>query len=152
MNSVTIQINSLEALERLIGNDAELEINLRNAIVQEFAKKHLKAVAQSEYMLKAEIAIKAELEKIYFDKTPYGKPIFKPEHLTKLRENLEDTASIELGKIVSEIVDEQNIYSKIQARVNKAVDRIERELSDDVIKTKLERLVDLRLKEKLGIK
>ena len=44
MNSVTIQINSLEALERLIGNDAELEINIRNAIVQKFTKKHLKAI------------------------------------------------------------------------------------------------------------
>lgn len=43
--STKIQINSLEALERLIGNDNELEIQVRNNIVQEFAKKHLKAIA-----------------------------------------------------------------------------------------------------------
>lgn len=40
-----IQINSLEALERLIGNDTELEMELRSTIVQEFSKKFLKSVA-----------------------------------------------------------------------------------------------------------
>ena len=45
MSGVKIQINSLEALERLIGGDTQLEIDLRNSIVQEFSKKYLKAVA-----------------------------------------------------------------------------------------------------------
>ena len=45
--SIKIQINSLEALERLIGGDSELEIDIRNSVVQEFAKKHLKALAQN---------------------------------------------------------------------------------------------------------
>lgn len=40
-----LQINSLEALERLIGGDTEVEIEIRNNIVQEFTKKHLKAIA-----------------------------------------------------------------------------------------------------------
>ena len=43
--STKIQINSLAALERLIGNDNEIEIEIRNSIVQEFAKKHLKSIA-----------------------------------------------------------------------------------------------------------
>lgn len=42
-----IQINSLEALERLIGGDTDVEIEIRNSIVQEFAKNHLKAVVAS---------------------------------------------------------------------------------------------------------
>lgn len=36
-----IQINSLEALERLIGGDTELEIDIRNSIVHKFTQKHL---------------------------------------------------------------------------------------------------------------
>jgi predicted DNA-binding protein len=40
-----IQLNSLEALERLIGGDSELEIEVRNNVVQDFAKKHLKGIA-----------------------------------------------------------------------------------------------------------
>lgn len=41
----TLQINSLEALERLIGNDNETEVAIRNSIVLEFTKKHLKSIA-----------------------------------------------------------------------------------------------------------
>lgn len=46
MSGTKIQINSLAALERLIGNDSELELELRASIVQEFAQRHLKGVAQ----------------------------------------------------------------------------------------------------------
>jgi hypothetical protein len=48
-----VQINSLEALERLIGGDTEVEIEIRNNIVQEFTKKHLKAIANEAAMLQA---------------------------------------------------------------------------------------------------
>lgn len=47
MNKLTIQINNLEALERLIGGDSDVEIDIRNSVVQKFAEKHLKAVANS---------------------------------------------------------------------------------------------------------
>ena len=39
-----IQLNSLEALERLIGGDTEVEFEIRNSIVQEFTKKYLKGL------------------------------------------------------------------------------------------------------------
>jgi len=37
-----------EALERLIGGDTEAEVQLKEGIVQAFAKRHLKAVADSK--------------------------------------------------------------------------------------------------------
>ena len=43
--STKIQINSLDALERLIGGDTELEIEVRNSVIQKFAEKHLKPLA-----------------------------------------------------------------------------------------------------------
>jgi len=46
--STKIQINSLEALERLIGGDTDLELELRNNIVQEFTKKYLKGIVEQE--------------------------------------------------------------------------------------------------------
>ena len=42
-----LQINSLEALERLIGGDTEIEVDVRNNIVEAFAKKYLKSIVQS---------------------------------------------------------------------------------------------------------
>lgn len=65
--STKIQINSLEALERLIGNDTELEIQVRNNIVQEFAKKHLKAIA-NETTFQNEIVIFKKALQEEFDK------------------------------------------------------------------------------------
>ena len=44
-SEITLQINSVEAVERLIGGDETMELSLRNSIVQEFAKRHLKAIA-----------------------------------------------------------------------------------------------------------
>lgn len=38
-----IQINSLAALERLIGGDTELEIELRKSVAMELVKKHIVA-------------------------------------------------------------------------------------------------------------
>lgn len=60
--STKIQINSLEALERLIGNDNALEIEVRNNIVQEFAKKHLKALVNDSVFQNTIHACKKELQ------------------------------------------------------------------------------------------
>ncbi len=45
VSRLTIQINSLEALERLIGGDSAVEIELRNNIAAKFVEKHLKQLA-----------------------------------------------------------------------------------------------------------
>jgi hypothetical protein len=58
-----IQINSLAAIERLIGNNTELEIEVRNNIVQEFAKKHLKALVNDSVFSNAISTCKKELQK-----------------------------------------------------------------------------------------
>lgn len=47
MNNLTLQINSKEALERLIGGDTKTEIDIRNSVVQKFAEKHLKPIVNS---------------------------------------------------------------------------------------------------------
>lgn len=46
-SNLTLQINSLEALERLIGNDSATEVEIRNSVVQKFAEKHLKPIADT---------------------------------------------------------------------------------------------------------
>jgi len=48
MSQLTLQINSLEALERLIGDDTQTSVDIRNSVVQKFAEKHLKALANSD--------------------------------------------------------------------------------------------------------
>jgi len=61
-NSLTLQINSLEALEKLIGGDTQVEIDIRNNIVQAFAEKHLKALAGSQQVNNAIVAVRTSVE------------------------------------------------------------------------------------------
>lgn len=51
IDKVVIQLNR-PALERLLGNDTELELQLRQQIVEEVTKKHLKGLLTSEYVNK----------------------------------------------------------------------------------------------------
>lgn len=60
-NSLTLQINSLEALEKLIGGDTQVEIDIRNNIVQAFAEKHLKSIASSDEIQKVLTATKLSI-------------------------------------------------------------------------------------------
>jgi hypothetical protein len=62
---VKLQINSLEALERLIGNDTDLELQLRQQVAAEFAKKYLKAIVQDEWFQKWMQSLKEELQKTF---------------------------------------------------------------------------------------
>ena len=64
MDGVKIQINSLEALERLIGGDTSMEVELRASIVQDFAKRHLKSIAADE-VAKVEVGLKEQITKEY---------------------------------------------------------------------------------------
>lgn len=58
-----IQINSLAALERLIGNDNRLEIDIRNSVVQNFAAKQLKPLLNSPEISKMVRDFKEESKK-----------------------------------------------------------------------------------------
>lgn len=88
--STKIQINSLEALERLIGNDNELEIEIRNSIVQNFTKKYLKDLAKAELMTSIAKAVQNEVMSEFFEEIKVSrwnstKIVFKKEYLEKIR-------------------------------------------------------------------
>jgi hypothetical protein len=68
MNKLTIQINSLEALERLIGGDSQVEIEIRNSVVQNFADKHLKPLANTPEIEGTLVGIKQEIAKTIREK------------------------------------------------------------------------------------
>lgn len=60
MKNIVIQINSVQALERLIGGDTQVEIDVRNSVVQKFAESHLKSLANSSTIKLAVEAIQKE--------------------------------------------------------------------------------------------
>lgn len=67
-----LQINSLEALEKLIGGNADAELEIRNNIVQEFTKKHLKAIVNDGLFAKKFEELKSDVEKSFRKKVEEG--------------------------------------------------------------------------------
>lgn len=152
--SIKIQINSLEALERLIGGDSEIEIQIRNSIVHEFTNKHLKSLATTKIMMDTEQAIKNDIEKQFFDVVENG---WKTElHIKdKILKNIEDELHIEGNKILRQIVSEQiaknSNIDKINDLLNIAAEKISNDLSDIVLQKRIDDLVNAKIKEKLGL-
>lgn len=80
--SFKIQINSLAALERLLGGDTEFEIEMREKVAQDFAKKYLKGVVATEAMDKYVNQITSEVQKQAeqaFGQWNYKSFVLKPE-------------------------------------------------------------------------
>lgn len=112
--STKIQINSLEALERLIGNDNELEIQVRNNIVQEFTKKHLKSIV-NETTFKTEIeTFKRKLQEEFDNK-------LKESIATVKRYHYGGIENVTLHPEIKTAID-RHIREKMDERIAEAVE------------------------------
>ena len=152
--SIKIQINSLDALERLIGGDNELEIEIRSSVVENFTKKHLNTLVNNDLMKKTAIGIQNTLTKQFFEEVKDGwttKTILKPEILNKLKDSLEYKAQAELYKIVDTAIETQKIDKNIQTALDIASDRILNNLSDENLNKRLDKMVDTKIKQRLGL-
>jgi hypothetical protein len=128
-NNLTLQINSLEALERLIGGDSEIEIDIRNNVVQKFAEKHLKAVANSEMMKNLESSIRNSL----YESSGYKKNVsskIKKEIDTIVDNIVSDNIKRKMVSVSAELIDNANqkirqIADDIEKQdiVNKAINK-----------------------------
>ncbi len=79
----------MQAIERLIGGDSEVEIEVRNSVVQAFAKKHLNEIANDALVAKARKEIYSQIDimfgEIVKSKSGYGEYKVNPEALSKLK-------------------------------------------------------------------
>lgn len=141
--SFKIQINSLPALERLIGGDNELEVGIRDAIVQDFSKKYLKNVvaeeAMQKYVKQLDDSIRTEAEKT-FGAWSRGKTSFQlsPEVITQI--------NIVVNKAIDSAVREA-----IREELNKAIERYNNDLEIAVqnhINSNFEKLVDIEVEKR----
>lgn len=151
-----IQINSLEALERLIGGDTEVEIDIRNSVVQEFTKKHLKAIATNDLVSKAHLATIDHIDTTFFGivkKDRFNQKYrFKEEYTKELFEELEYNLKNSLWEEVKKVTEIHRTREIVEGYLKDAQERIVDQLTDKVLENKLNSMVEARLKEKLGLK
>ena len=151
--AIKIQLNSKEALDRLIGGDSEIELTLRNNIVQEFAKTHLKSLVNDEVISKSINKVKSDLElqilNEFYDKERVNYYTDK----FKLKETVKEKFKIELNTIFSELIREsvnsfrEELNKKLTEVSDDMFNRIKNSQYDDIInskvKMKLKEIVDL---------
>lgn len=152
---VKIQINSLEALERLIGGNSEFEFEIRESIVQKFATKHLKSVATSDALSKIASALKDEITADLVKQTSSG-GWNKTYALTdKAKKLLDDTTSDKIRSMIEHVVethirkhaDLDNLKAYIDGEVKRVADRV----ADMVAEKKIAALVDIEIKKRLNL-
>ena len=121
-NTIKLQLDS-SALERLIGGDSEVEVEIRNSIAQAFAKRHLKGVIEERYLdeLKKEICD-------YFWGFNSNRYELKPEVKQMIANEVKKVIGEEIKKATEEgyskIVDDLN--AEMQLKVNEIVDWIKK--------------------------
>jgi len=118
MNKLTIQINNLEALERLIGGDSQVEIDIRNSVAQKFAEKHLKALANTN-------EISDVLRRVREDISQQTKDLCEKEVAT---------FKTSYGGSITDIKLNAPIKTAIETQVRNLVDDMVRKTVDDALK------------------
>lgn len=155
---IKLQISSKEALERLIGNDNELELELRNSIVQDFTKKHLKALATDGVVNKIGQSIKNDFEKQLFESGTkgqvmnYSNMVLSQKGLDLLKVNIQNAINEFIAKKVALAIDAYDLDGVIRKRLDYASTVILDKLTERNLEQRLNRMVDERLKAALGVK
>lgn len=133
---------TLPALERLIGGDTEMELNLRKQIVQEFTERHLKSVADSALYAKAEAQVKQYVDaaaKEVFDIDNLTSGVKWPTASDRLKSMIETLVRAHAQKAVDaallSIIEYQKRYwgQEIERAVKKEMGRqIEKEVAKGI--------------------
>ena len=164
MNKLTIQINNLEALERLIGGDSEVEVEIRNSVVQKFAEKHLKPVANSAAItstitdiktaitstitdiktaIASEIRQQCEAQIATFKTDYYGRATeikLRPEIKTEIDRQIKTIMDNTVQKAIQEAVGTWTNESEVKKCVDSRFEYYTKDVINSEIRTRLEKL------------
>lgn len=150
-----IQINSLETLERLIGNDKEMEITVKSSIINEFAKSYIKSVANSEVADTIKNAVLEEIKKTgYFGLLVQDSRggYFTNYLLSKdAKELIKTQVRREVEYLISETIEpiREEIVNDIRERLDLMSLSVSQCIREEVQKGTIDKLVQKRLKDLL---
>lgn len=152
-----IQINSLAALERLIGGEADTEIEIRASIVREFSKNYLRDVAESAEMQIAIKDIRRQVEQgmgawqYSGGYSSYKRFILEPNTEKSLKELIDESVISKFEHLIKKSVDQHGWLDKIDALVKERAEHIMNKWTSDEIEDRISKAADKKIKEKLGV-
>lgn len=156
---LTLQINSKEALERLLGGDEEMVVRLRHAIAVDFAKQHLATALSTEMRQQlSDLTEKAQkIVSLYIQEQQKNPRTWSPEWVLsqnvkgQIKAEVQAMVTAEITKVVEEqrlalrkLIDEEflklrnkvpeqvqmHVTGRFHAELREAVDRRLREIRD----------------------
>lgn len=147
-----VQISNLEALERLLGGDTELEIEIRNSVVQNFANKHLKAVAKDLLDKGITKGVEKFIRDEFFITDSWGHiTCFNPKTKELLDRQITDIVRKEVDLAIKEKIDFNVINKTVNERLSATLDYIDTELKSKEMDRRLGEMVTKRIRESLNL-
>jgi hypothetical protein len=145
---LTLQINSLEALERLIGGDTQMEFDIRQSVVEAFCKKHLKSVTQEQSLKLVERSMIEQIKSEIFVGNNYN--TLQLPFKDQVKRYTDSIVDFQIKSLVDEKIKlkSQELDKLIQERIDYQVREFQNFNTDEMI----DKIVDKRIKEKLGLK
>jgi len=151
MNTLTLQINSKEALERLIGGDSQTEIDIRNSVVQKFSEKYLKSVANSDamkstlYQIQSAITqnVKEQCEReVATFKTTYGGSITDIKLNPAVQKEIDTQVRAIAYDVIQKQVDKSVAFWANNAEIEKIVAKKFEYYTNEIISNKVKERLD----------
>lgn len=150
--SLTIQISSIEVLERLLGNNEGVELEIKQAIAENFAKKHIKSLINEAVEKTISIGYNELL--LQEVKANYGTKsyVLTGEASSLIAKNIHNSIESLIQNKILEVYSNNKYVERIENLISDAANNIIKTITDSNINKRIDDLVTKRIKEKLGIK
>jgi hypothetical protein len=138
------------ALERLLGGDSTLEIELRTGIANQFADKFLKSLVNSQLVA----TTGRQIEQLIQGEILSG-PQFRKTLAPKYQKIVEEGVSLALSSMireaVKEAIDSGHYETMLKDLVHQESSRIANEWTASNIEDRIARAADQKIKNRLGL-
>jgi hypothetical protein len=143
--SFKIQINSLQALERLIGGDSEMEIQVRGSIIKQFERKYFEEPTSNLVITNM---IDKKISSFFLTNPDAYQKSLKGEVIKEIDKNIDLKYRLLISELISKHFNESRVNELIEQKAKWVAD----ELCDIVLSKRFDEQVDIEIKKRLGIK
>ena len=141
-----------KALERLLGGDETLEIELKTNIANQFAEKHLKSLVSSQLLLATKGKVESMVkEEITGNAGGWNISAISPKYQDLILFTLKTALMTLIEAEVKKVLDSGHYKELVDTFVQKEASRIANEWTSGDIEKRIQAAADEKIRTKLGI-
>ena len=139
-----LQINSLEALNKLIEGDEKLELEIRSNVANSLIKKSLKGIINNDIVRREAEILRQELNKELFKQPNWG---YSAGLTPKVEELVKELVERKISSMITDIVNVKVDEFMKSGRAEEIIETKTAYLTESIV----DALISKRIKEKLNI-